>query len=335
MPPRARPSLPRRTPAALPGRDWVFTRAAAGPSPTPSSSTEAAAAAELAEAGSGDPATQMPLVVAAAAAVPPAITPAPASKPPSGASAASTLQIRKAPEGVWATGSSKKAKGTQSTLPHKLYGITGSESSLTLVLEHLAKRDKLQAVFRVSDFSVEVKVKRRLVLPERPLLLHSGGGFETHDTDSWREGDYLTTGPLELHKLGSGWALDGKVLGEASETGESEATSYEIGRSKLETHDLLHVPDGGGVAQLTVCPRRAAPSLHRPAPLPPSPSAAWARGAGGAGPSTAPPRPCICMPRHAAQVPLLLKTTSVEQEECTPSPPRSHKRTPTSSSSIS
>jgi hypothetical protein len=107
----------------------------------------------------------MPLVVAAAAAVPPAITPAPASKPPSGASAASTLQIRKAPEGVWATGSSKKAKGTQSTLPHKLYGITGSESSLTLVLEHLAKRDKLQAVFRVSDFSVEVKVKRRLVLP--------------------------------------------------------------------------------------------------------------------------------------------------------------------------
>ena len=238
---------------------------------------EAAAAArpvEVAtERGPAWAAMPTPTATPTTAGAPPAVTPAAAAKPQSaasGASSSSSVKMRKPEEGAW--GSNKKSKGAQPTLAYRLYRSTGSDS-LTLQLEHLAARDKLLAIFNVSESTVEVRVKRRPVLPQQPLLLHSGGGFEAHETNSWREEDHLTSGPLALHKLGSEWALDGKELGKASGTGESDATSYEIGRSKLVTHRLLHVADGGGGAQLTVRPReRAVPRRAAPSPPPPPPS---------------------------------------------------------------
>lgn len=254
-------------------RAWIFQRAAASPSTSPpapsaegvamvaggvaaAADAEAAAAArpvEVAtERGPAWAAMPTPTATPTTAGAPPAVTPAAAAKPQSaasGASSSSSVKMRKPEEGAW--GSNKKSKGAQPTLAYRLYRSTGSDS-LTLQLEHLAARDKLLAIFNVSESTVEVRVKRRPVLPQQPLLLHSGGGFEAHETNSWREEDHLTSGPLALHKLGSEWALDGKELGKASGTGESDATSYEIGRSKLVTHRLLHVADGGGGAQLTV-----------------------------------------------------------------------------------
>jgi len=257
-------------------RFWVFERAAVSSSSAPSHLTEEAAVEEGGEAGvavegpegGGEPAAAAvslvvaqaamplmeagaarPLVAAPAAASPPALTPAAAARLPSeGGSASSSNQMRTA---AWGTGSgsNKKAKGAQPTLAYRLYDNTSSELNLTLLLEHLSARDKLQAVFNVSEFTVEVRVKRRVELPQLPLLQQSGGGFET---SSWRGADYLTTGPVALHNLGSEWALDGVKLGEASSSGESQATKYEIGKTSLEMHGLLHVADGGGGAQLTV-----------------------------------------------------------------------------------